>query len=76
MTLRTFETTHTRVLKAPREKVWAAWTDPARMAAWWGPKGFTNPVCELDVRPGGRIWIVMRAPDRSDHPMEIGRAHV
>ena len=69
MTLRTFESTHSRVLKAPREKVWAAWTDPARMAAWWGPKGFTNPVCELDVRPGGRIWIVMRAPDGSDHPM-------
>lgn len=69
MTLRTFETTHTRVLKAPRENVWAAWTDPKQMAAWWGPKGFTNPVCEMDVRPGGRIWIVMRAPDGSDHPM-------
>jgi uncharacterized protein YndB with AHSA1/START domain len=69
MTLRTFETTHTRVLKASRERVWAAWTDPVRMAAWWGPKGFTNPVCEMDVRPGGRIWIVMRAPDGSDHPM-------
>lgn len=69
MTLRTFETTLTRVLKAPRERVWAAWTDPVRMAQWWGPKGFTNPVCELDVRPGGRIWIVMRAPDGSDHPM-------
>lgn len=69
MTGRTFETTQTRVLKAPRARVWAAWTDPVRMAAWWGPKGFTNPVCEMDVRVGGRIWIVMRAPDGSDHPM-------
>ena len=69
MTGRTLETTLARTLKAPRERVWRAWTDPVRMAAWWGPKGFTNPVCEMDVRPGGRIRILMRAPDGSDHPM-------
>jgi uncharacterized protein YndB with AHSA1/START domain len=33
------------------------------MAQWWGPHGFTNPVCELDVRPGGAMLIHMRAPD-------------
>jgi uncharacterized protein YndB with AHSA1/START domain len=66
---RTFEATLTRTLAASRERVWQAWTDPVRMAAWWGPRGFTNPVCEMDVRPGGRMWIVMRAPDGSDHPM-------
>ncbi|MGH2375506.1 MAG: SRPBCC family protein, partial [bacterium] len=32
------------------------------MAQWWGPRGFTNPVCELDVRPGGAIRIHMRGP--------------
>ena len=54
--------TLTRLYDAPRELVWRCWTEPKHMAQWWGPKVFTNPVCELDVRPGGRIWIVMRGP--------------
>jgi hypothetical protein len=40
----------TRVFDAPRKLVWKAWTDPKHVAQWWGPQGFTNPVCELDVR--------------------------
>ncbi|HVV63040.1 MAG TPA: SRPBCC domain-containing protein [Pseudolabrys sp.] len=56
----------TRVYDAPVALVWKAWTDPKHMAQWWGPKGFTNPECELDVRPGGRIWIVMHGPHGSD----------
>jgi len=59
----------TRVLDAPRELVWKAWTDPEHLAQWWGPRGFTNPVCELDVRRGGALRIVMRAPDGAEHPM-------
>ena len=59
----------TRTIDAPRELVWAAWTDPKHVAQWWGPKGFTNPVCELDVRPGGTIRIDMRAPDGTVYPM-------
>jgi uncharacterized protein YndB with AHSA1/START domain len=43
----------TRVFDAPRRLVFQAWTDPKRVAQWWGPHGFTNPVCELEVRPGG-----------------------
>ena len=39
------------------------------MAQWFGPRGFTNPVCELDVRVGGSIRIVMRGPDGNDYPM-------
>jgi uncharacterized protein YndB with AHSA1/START domain len=58
-----------RIIDAPRDLVFKAWTDPQHMANWWGPKGFTNPVCELDVRPGGAIRIVMRAPDGAEHPM-------
>lgn len=50
-----------RVLGAPRGLVFTAWTDPKQMAQWWGPHRFTNPVCELDVRPGGAIRIDMRA---------------
>lgn len=63
------ELTITRVFDAPRELVFKAWIDPKQMAQWWGPKGFTNPVCELDVRPGGAIRIHMRAPDGIVHPM-------
>jgi uncharacterized protein YndB with AHSA1/START domain len=59
----------TRVFDAPRKVVFAAWTDPKQVAEWWGPKGFTNPVCELDVRPGGAILIHMRAPDGVVYPM-------
>ena len=58
-----------RVFDAPRALVWKAWTDPKQMAQWWGPKGFTNPVCELDVRPGGAIRIDMRGSDGVVHPM-------
>jgi uncharacterized protein YndB with AHSA1/START domain len=60
----------TRIFDAPRELVFKAWTDPKHVAQWWGPKGFTNPVCEMDVRPGGALRIVMRAPDGAEHPMK------
>ncbi len=59
----------TRVFDAPRALVFRAWTDPKHVAQWWGPKGFTNPVCELDVRPGGPIRIDMRGPDGVVYPM-------
>jgi uncharacterized protein YndB with AHSA1/START domain len=58
-----------RVFDAPRELVFKAWTDPKHVAQWWSPKGFTNPVCELDPRPGGAILIHMRAPDGVIYPM-------
>jgi uncharacterized protein YndB with AHSA1/START domain len=58
----------TRVFDAPRALVFKAWTEPAHMARWWGPHHFTNPVCEMDVRPGGTYRIVMRGPDGVDHP--------
>lgn len=59
----------TRIFDAPREVVFKAWTDPERLKLWWGPTGFTNPVCELDVRPGGAIRIHMRAPNGIVYPM-------
>jgi uncharacterized protein YndB with AHSA1/START domain len=59
----------TRTFDAPRERVFQAWTEPAHLAQWWGPRGFTNPVCEWDVRPGGKIYDVMRAPNGVDYPM-------
>jgi len=59
----------TRVIDAPRELVFKAWTDPKHVAQWWGPRGFSNPVCELDLRPGGAIRIHMRGPDGTVYPM-------
>lgn len=63
------EITLTRTFDAPVQLVWAAWTDPRHLAQWWGPKSFTNPVCELDLRLGGAIRIHMRAPNGAVHPM-------
>ena len=60
----------TRIFDAPRELVFAAWTEPKHLAQWWGPKSFTNPVCEVDLRVGGALKIVMRAPDGAEHPMK------
>lgn len=57
----TKEFTITRTFDAPRELVWRAWTEPEIVAKWWGPRGVTNPTCEVDARPGGKINIVMLA---------------
>ena len=58
-----------RKLNATPEQVFEAWTTPARLAQWWGPHGFTNPVCEFEARPGGGIRIDMRGPDGVTYPM-------
>lgn len=63
------EVTLTRIIDAPRALVWAAWTEPKQMAQWWGPHHFTNPVCEIDARPGGQWLIHMKAPDGTIYPM-------
>jgi len=60
----------TRVFDAPRELVFRAWTDPKHMARWWGPKGFTNRVEQMDVRPGGVWRIIMCMPDGAEHPAQ------
>ena len=59
-----------RVFDAPRALVWKAWTDPTMMAQWFGPRGFTSSVPELDVRVGGSLRIVMRGPDGNEYPMK------
>jgi uncharacterized protein YndB with AHSA1/START domain len=59
----------TRTFDAPRSLVFSAWVDSKRLAQWWGPEGFTNPVCEVDARPGGAIRVDMRAPDGALYPM-------
>jgi uncharacterized protein YndB with AHSA1/START domain len=53
------EMTVTRVLDAPRELVWKAWTEPDQLARWWGPRGWSNPLetITMDVRPGGAFRV-------------------
>jgi uncharacterized protein YndB with AHSA1/START domain len=55
-----------RVFDAPRELVFKAWTDPQRLKRWWGPRGFTTPVCDIDLRPGGVFFHCMRSPEGRD----------
>lgn len=55
-----------RTFDAPRELVWKAWTEPERLAQWWGPKGFAMLSCKLDLRPGGVFHYGMRSPEYGD----------
>lgn len=55
------EITITRVYDASPEEVWKAWTDPAELMRWWGPDNVTIPECEVDLRIGGKFYIVMKA---------------
>jgi uncharacterized protein YndB with AHSA1/START domain len=60
----------TRDLDAPRELVWKAITDPKQVAVWYGGPGFTNPVCEMDLRPGGTWHHVMQAPNGTRYAID------
>ena len=58
----------TRVIDAPREKVFKAWTEPELLKQWFAPRPWTTPLAELDVRPGGTSLIVMRSPEGKEYP--------
>jgi len=60
----------TRLIDAPREKLFRAWTDPELLRQWFAPLPYTTPVAELDARPGGSSLIVMRGPDGGDMPLK------
>ena len=51
-----------RIIDAPRERVFKAWTDPELLKQWFAPLPYTTPIAELDVRPGGANLILMRDP--------------
>jgi len=55
-----------RVFDVPRELLWKCFTEPERMKAWWGPKGVTITVSNMDLRPGGTYHYCMRTPDGQD----------
>jgi uncharacterized protein YndB with AHSA1/START domain len=57
----------TRIFDAPRELVWKAWTDPKHFKIWWGPKDYTCPFCEMDLRVGGKYLNCMRSPEGKEY---------
>ena len=65
------EITISRVIDAPRQRVFRAWTEPQQLEQWWGPQGFTNTTEAIDVRPGGVWQFVMHSPDGIDYPNRI-----
>ena len=58
----------TRLVNAPRERIYRAWTEPGLLKQWFAPLPWTTPRAELDVRPGGASLIVMRSPDGKEFP--------
>ena len=64
------EVVMTRVVDAPRRLVWEAWTSPEHLPRWLlGPGGWTMPVCEVDLRPGGAWHFVWRGADGAEMGM-------
>jgi uncharacterized protein YndB with AHSA1/START domain len=57
----------TRIFDAPRELVWKAWTDPKHFQRWWGPKDYTCPFCQMDLRVGGKYLNCMRSPEGQEY---------
>ncbi len=60
----------TRVINAPREKVYRAFANPQHLKNWWGPAGFTNTFYEFDLRAGGKWKFTMHGPDGANYENE------
>jgi uncharacterized protein YndB with AHSA1/START domain len=61
---------HSREVSASPAAVFAAISDPVRLARWWGPEGFTNTFDLFEFQPGGRWKFTMHGPDGKDYPNE------
>lgn len=61
----------TRLINAPRERVWEAWTTAEHLAKWWGPDGFTTTTHEFSFTEGGQWRFIMHGPDGRDYPNHI-----
>ena len=58
----------TRIVDVPREKIWAAWTTPAKLLPWFCPLPWKTVECEIDLRPGGKFYTVMQSPEGQRFP--------
>jgi uncharacterized protein YndB with AHSA1/START domain len=59
-----------RIINAPREQVFHAWTNPDLLKEWWGPNGFTNTFHEYDLRPGGKWRFTMHGREKGHYQNE------
>lgn len=64
------EIVSSRIVNAPIEIVYTAWTDPNHLKNWWGPAGFTNTFNEFDLRPVGKWSFIMHGPDKGNYQNE------
>ena len=64
------EFVHSRLIDAPRERVFKAITIPAHLARWWGPSGFSSTFDVCEPRPGGAWRFVLHGPDGANYPNE------
>jgi uncharacterized protein YndB with AHSA1/START domain len=64
------EFVHSRVIEASRERVFEAFANPAHLARWWGPNGFTSTFEVFEFRPGGAWRFTLHGPDGKDYPNE------
>ena len=72
----TFGLTITRTINAPRERVFAAWTDPEQLSQWWGVReDYTTPFTEVDLRVGGSYRFGMQDPGQ-EHPYVVGGTYL
>jgi uncharacterized protein YndB with AHSA1/START domain len=62
--------TRSKLIAATPAEVFAAMRDPARVAKWWGPAGFTNTIHKFEFTPGGSWFLTMHGPDGKDYPNE------
>jgi len=53
----------TRTFDAPRALVWKAYSQAEHLTQWWGPEGWTLPICEIDFTPGGKWFYGMQGPN-------------
>jgi len=60
-----------RIFKAPRGKVWQAWTNPEMVKKWWGPKGFWAPSVKIDFKVGGKYIYAMHGPSGSEFDLDM-----
>jgi len=56
-----------RLINAPRELIWKVWTEPEHIRKWWGPKGFTNTISKMEVKPDGVWEFIMHGPEGTDY---------
>jgi uncharacterized protein YndB with AHSA1/START domain len=61
----------TRLIDAPRDRVWQAWTAAEHVAKWFGPRGFTNTFSRFELKPGGSWIFTMHGPDGTDYQNRI-----